>query len=147
MFSELAVSLPDLRFMWVGYGQESDLPKAANVTLTGLVGRAEAIAKIAELDIYVQTSSWEGMSIAVLEAMAMGKVVIATNIIGNRDVVEHGVTGFLGDSAEDFVRLIRMLVDDGEMRARIGRAAAEYIREHHDLDLAVKRYSRLYFSR
>jgi glycosyltransferase involved in cell wall biosynthesis len=38
------------------------------------------------IDIYIQTSLWEGLPIAVLEAMAMQKPVLATNIIGNKEM-------------------------------------------------------------
>lgn len=46
---------------------------------------------------YLSTSRWEGMPLAVLEAMAMAVPVIATDVVGNRDVVDSGVTGLLFD--------------------------------------------------
>jgi len=97
--------------------------------------------------VYAQTSSWEGMPIAVLEAMTLGKPVVATDIIGNRNVITHGKTGFLAKNPEDFVHLIRMLIDDADLRSRIGSAAAGHVRQHHDIELAIKRYSELYLSR
>lgn len=145
MFDQLAQSLPDTKFTWVGYTlDKEEEPKAANVTITGFLSRDEAIAELVKLDVYVQTSLWEGMPIAVLEAMALGKPVVATDIIGNRDLITHGKTGFLAQNSEDFVRLIHMLINDEDLRLRIGDAAAKYIRQHHDLDLAIKSYSELY---
>ncbi len=145
MFDQLAQSLPETKFTWIGYAlDEEEKPKASNVTITGFLSRDEAITELAKLDVYVQTSLWEGMPIAVLEAMALGKPVVATDIIGNRDLITHEKTGFLAQNSEDFVRLLRMLIDDEDLRLRIGDAAAEYVRQHHDLDLAVKRYSELY---
>lgn len=44
---------------------------------------------------YLSTSRWEGMPLAVLEAMAMGVPVVATDVVGNRDVVENAITGLL----------------------------------------------------
>ncbi len=147
MFDQIAKSLPDTKFTWVGYAlNEDEKPKASNITITGFLSHDEAIAELAKLDVYVQTSLWEGMPIAVLEAMALGKPVIATDIIGNRDLITHEKTGFLAQNSEDFVRLLRMLIDDEDLRSRIGNAAAKYIRQQHDLDSAIKRYSDLYFS-
>ncbi|WP_083692223.1 glycosyltransferase [Seonamhaeicola sp. S2-3] len=53
-------------------------------------------------DIYIQTSLWEGLPITILEAMALGKVVIATNVIGNKDAVVNGETGYLCNTAFEF---------------------------------------------
>lgn len=145
MFDQIAKSLPETKFTWVGYALNKDeKPKASNITITGFLSRDEAITELAKLDVYVQTSLWEGMPIAVLEAMALGKPVVATDIIGNRDLITHEKTGFLAQNSEDFVRLLRMLIDDEDLRSRIGDAAAKYIRQHHDLDSAIKRYCELY---
>jgi len=145
MFTQLAQSLPNIRFTWVGYAlDEEEKPRTPNITITGFLSHDEAISELAKLDVYVQTSLWEGMPIAVLEAMALGKPVVATDIIGNRDLITHGKTGFLAQNSEDFVRLLRMLIDDEDLRLRIGDAATKYVRQHHDMDLAIKRYSELY---
>ncbi len=145
MFVQIAKSLPDTKFTWIGYAlDEEEKPKVSNVMITGFLSHEEVIAELAKLDVYIQTSLWEGMPIAVLEAMALGKPIIATDIIGNRDLITHDKTGFLAQNSEDFVRLIRMLIDDEDLRLQIGDAAAKYVRQHHDLDLAVKHYSDLY---
>lgn len=145
IFDQLAQSLPEIKFTWVGYAlNEEEKPKAPNVAITGFLSRDEVIAELAKLDVYIQTSLWEGMPIAVLEAMVLGKPVVATDIIGNKDLIAHEKTGFLAKNSEDFVRLIRMLIDDEDLRLRIGDAAAEYVRQYHGLDSGIKRYSELY---
>jgi len=146
MFNQLAMALPDMKFVWIGDGPQKKHPKAHNVTITGFLPHNNAITEMAKLDVYIQTSLWEGMPIAVLEAMALGRPVVATDIIGNRDLISHGRTGFLAGTCDDFVRLIRMLIDDNSLRLRVGKAAAEHVKEHHDLHLGVKRYSKLYLS-
>lgn len=47
---------------------------------------------------YISTSRWEGLPLSILEAMSYGLPVIATNVIGNNNIVEHNKTGFLFDS-------------------------------------------------
>jgi glycosyltransferase involved in cell wall biosynthesis len=61
-----------------------------------MLGRVEAIRRFYNgLDVYVQPSRAEGLPCAVVEAMAMGRPVLATDVPGNRDVVVDGVTGRL----------------------------------------------------
>jgi glycosyltransferase involved in cell wall biosynthesis len=65
-----------------------------NIKITGwFLDREDALTALNTIDIYIQTSLWEGLPIAVLEAMAM-QPVLATNNIGNKDVVVHNETGF-----------------------------------------------------
>jgi glycosyltransferase involved in cell wall biosynthesis len=63
---------------------------------------------------YLSTSRWEGMPLAVIEAMALGVPVVATSVVGNRDVVDHGRTGFLYglDRPEEAAGHLLALVDD-----------------------------------
>jgi len=86
-------------------------------------------------DVLVVTSDHEGTPNVVLEAMACGLPIVATAVGGIPEVVQDGVTGFLaklerlGDLEEQALRL----VEDAEMRARLGRQAREYVETHHSL--------------
>lgn len=146
MFGQIAERLPEMSFTWFGYALDRKPPSANNITITGFLPREEVLSRLPQLDVYIQTSLWEGMPIAVLEAMALGRPVVATDIIGNNDLIDHGKTGFLEKTVDDFVKRIRELIEDDDLRKRIGTAAAEYVKKHHDLALAIKRYSELYLS-
>jgi glycosyltransferase involved in cell wall biosynthesis len=76
-------------------------------------------------DIFVLPSASEGLSNALLEAMAAGLPALASDVGGNRDVIEHGVSGFLVDwsDANGSARLVARLLDDAEQRRRVGDAA------------------------
>lgn len=96
-------------------------------------------------DVFVLPSASEGLSNALLEAMAAGLPVVASNVGGNRDVVEHGVSGFLVDWADPGgpAALVGRLLDDTMLRRRLGEAAS---RRAHDFSIAsvADRYSDLY---
>lgn len=104
----------------------------------------EALARLAALDVYVQTSLWEGLSYAVLEAMALGKAVVATDIPANRTIVRHGVTGFLGSTPQELASHVHRLVHDAPLRRRMGAAARRCVEERHDAQKAYLAYDRLY---
>jgi len=110
LFNEIAVQNPNINFLWIGDGELKHLITAKNIKITGwFMNRNEGIKKLNEIDIYLQTSLWEGLPIALLEAMAMKKPVIATNIIGNKDVVKHAETGYLFNSLSEFNDCLNLL--------------------------------------
>ena len=79
----------------------------------------------AAADIVVNTSDSEGTPLALIEAGATGRPVVATRVGGVEDVVVDGVTGWLVDRDDEaaFAERIGRLVDDPGMRARMGEAA------------------------
>ena len=91
-------------------------------------------AELAAADIFVLPSYSEGLSMAVLEAMAMGVPVVTTRVGAMRDVVEDGVSGYLierGDVATLEDRLAT-LVADSDLRRRFGRAGRVLVAERFD---------------
>jgi glycosyltransferase involved in cell wall biosynthesis len=87
-------------------------------------------------------SAWEDMSLACLEAMASGKLVIGSDIPGMGEIIGDGATGLLfapGD-ARDLVAKTLRAVRDPELSARIGRAARAHVEKQHHLHAMVARY-------
>ncbi|MDR6501688.1 glycosyltransferase involved in cell wall biosynthesis [Burkholderia ambifaria] len=78
------------------------------------------------LDIYVQTSRWEGMPVALIEAQVAGLPAVVTDVVGNRDVVIHGVTGYIASSADEMARYVAMLCDDLQLREQMGESARKF---------------------
>lgn len=81
----------------------------------------------AAADVFVLPSHWEGLSNALLEAMACGVAPVATAVGGNGDAILDGQTGLLvppGDATAMAAALARCLADPG-LRARLGRAARQ----------------------
>ncbi len=76
---------------------------------------------------YLSTSRWEGMPLTVLESMSYGIPVIATDVVGNRDVVEDGVNGLLFDidRPESAARMIEFLSKERALWRRMSRAGAK----------------------
>ena len=96
-------------------------------------------------DIFVLPSRREGLPRSVMEAMAAGKPVVATDVRGSRDLVEHEVTGLLvklGDVEGLAVALLRLVRDPG-LRERMGQAARAKVRTY-SLDRVLEEMSAIY---
>lgn len=105
-----------------------------------LLGLCEDVSGLlAEADIYISPSQTETMSLAILEAMASGLPVVATQASANL-ISGCGLTAPYGD-ADAFSDALRELLENAALRARLGEAAA---RRHFDLTETCRRTAELY---
>ena len=98
------------------------------------------------VDIYCLPSLWEGLPIGVLEAMAMGKAVIASNIEANREIVEHDLNGLLVPprSPEKLAAAIQQLAASKELRRSLGARAYRTIQTGFTAGEMTRQVERLY---
>jgi glycosyltransferase involved in cell wall biosynthesis len=97
-------------------------------------------------DVLWLGSEYEGQSNAIMEAMAAGVPVIATDIPGNRDLVVNDITGYLvplGDRFE-FTRRTDWLLNDEALRAKLGSAGRERIMREFTVGKMIERHVELY---
>lgn len=133
-------------FVWIGDGDEA-LKRPlheAGVEITGWCSRTEALETLATFHIYVQTSAWEGLPVAVIEAMAAGLPVVATNIVGNRDLLRGTGAGLLVDTPPQMIAALLELMDDPEARVAAGDEGSKIVRERYSSAAMVKNFYGLY---
>ncbi|MFK8017208.1 MAG: glycosyltransferase family 4 protein [Gammaproteobacteria bacterium] len=101
---------------------------------------------LSALDMFVLPSLWEGMPLAILEAMASSLPVIASNISGNSDLITHGVDGLLFESGNDeqFATQMISLMDSGAEREKMGSKGRQKVIERYQVHSRVERMSDLY---
>jgi glycosyltransferase involved in cell wall biosynthesis len=112
----------------------------------GEVPHAAMPALLRDADVVLNCSLSEGgMANSVLEALACGRAVLASDIEGNRSLIEDGVTGFLFAGPADFAGKLARLLDDPGLRESLGTAgrarAARFGQEEE-----IESYARLYAS-
>lgn len=144
LFVALAEELHEAaRWVWIGAPTDTAI-LPAQVERTGWLTREAALMRMADLDIYVQTSRWDGLSFSVLEAMALKKPVVCMDISASRAVVRHGVTGFLAATVQDLVKYTGILAADADLRQRMGEAARACVDEHYNVQRVCGEYADLY---
>lgn len=145
-------SHPDAHLVFVGDGPErvaletraASLGVADRIHFAG--NRNDVPEVLAALDVFVFTSYSEGLSGALLEAMASGTPIVATGIVENRELVTDGETATLVPThAPDAVaRAIVDLLDDPDRAAALGRAAQADAVERFSLGRMVENFESFY---
>lgn len=117
---------------------------AAQVRFLGF--RNDVRAYLAHADVFVITSDYEGISIAILEAMRAGLPVVATDVGGIRETVIDGETGIVVPprARTELVAALRALAKDTARRKALGEAAYAYFKREFALEHMVTRYRELY---
>ena len=126
--------------------QVEALGVGASVRFLGTRPDPEALLRAAQG--FLLPSRSEGMSNALLEAMASGLACVASRIGGNSELLEHKVTGLLtpaGDVAA-LAEAMLALLEDVNLRSRLGSAARAAAVERYGMDRVVQRYEDLYAS-
>jgi glycosyltransferase involved in cell wall biosynthesis len=120
-----------------------DLDVQDRVEFLGFVEDVTSLLR--QADVFVFTSRWEGMSNALLEAAAAATPVVTVDTTSNGEAVIDGETGFVvpaGDT-EAFAARLRALVEDPELRARMGAAGRRLVEGRFRLDRKMDEWERL----
>jgi glycosyltransferase involved in cell wall biosynthesis len=107
---------------------------------------AAAETAVPAFDIFFQPSLWEAMSVAVLEAMAAGKPVVATRVGENPHIIDDGVDGLLvktGD-IEGMATSLNRLIDSPDLRHRLGSAGAAKVAGQFTVAHMTSTYEQMY---
>jgi L-malate glycosyltransferase len=152
-FDGLVAALPQIRLLYAGPVIDPEEGAALSDALAGrpwarhvgTVAHARMASLLSQADIVVNSSISEGgMANSVLEAMAMGRSVLAADIPGNRALVEDGVTGLLFDDDHALAGAAARLARDPALRARLGRQARALVEERYPPGREVEGYAAIY---
>ena len=148
----VAILRPNAHLLLIGDGPERDklMKFARDIDVdrqTRFAGhRSDATKLLRLLDLFWIASDFEGQSNSIMEAMAAGLPVLASDIPPNRELVIDGETGFLvkiGDRA-GFQQFADRLLADPDLARRLGNAGRERMRQHFSIENMVAAHTRLY---
>jgi len=150
--ARVGACIADVRFVIVGDGPlRRDLEG-----LTGKLGLRERVIftgarpdvreLLATMDVFVLPSLREGISVSLLEAMAMERPVVATAVGGTPEIIQDSGAGLLVPprDTQALAEAITSLLRDPQRRARLGAAARERVREAFSAEACVAQVERLY---
>lgn len=147
-----------LKFMLLGVGYySSDLDELKRkiaedgledvITLEPWISHEACLGYLKKSLFYVTTSLYEGLPLSVIEAMSLGKAVVASDVIGNRDCVSDGKNGYLLPlDAETFADKIVALWNDREKRMRMERNSRELFLKEFLISRQIDKLHDIYVS-
>ncbi|MDQ7857872.1 MAG: glycosyltransferase [Armatimonadota bacterium] len=117
---------------------------AGRVVLTGV--RDDVPAVLRRADVFVLASRWEGLPLAIIEAMMSGLPIVATTVGGVPEVVVEGETGLLvsPQDPEALARALERLLGDGALRHRMGAAGRQRALREFAADRMLRQTAMLY---
>lgn len=150
-FKHVSEKFPESRLLIIGDGKYrkelenivEELGITSQVIFTGFVDNA--LIPLSVSDIYTHISLQEGFPLAVVEAMSLGKPVIATNIGGIPEVINNGKNGVLVEPSELKIgtEILRLLEDRGKMK-ELGVNARQTIEENYTWKKIANDYIKIY---
>ena len=143
------------RLSFAGVGKDRLLRQSQKISAqSGLQNQIDFLGHVPNMpellarhQIFVLSTHYEGMPLALIEAMASGCACIGTDVVGVREVIQHGVTGLLvpENNAQALADAIAMLLADPEKAENLGRAARVAVQQNFTLQVMNDNYTRLLF--
>lgn len=150
--AKLVPKFPQMQFVLVGDGPlrpglerlHQELGLAGRVTFLG--DRRDVPSVLASLDVSVLPSTSESLSNVILESMAAGLAVIAANVGGNPELIEHERTGLLFAAGDEdkFAAGLERLATQPDLRRQLGSAARESTRARFSINIVQQQFQDLY---
>ncbi len=145
-------SIPQARFLVVGKGYlkrklenlARSLGISDEVVFAGL--RQDIPLILNSLDLFVLPSLWEGFGIAIIEAMACAVPVIASNVGGIPEIVQHGENGILiaPKNPDEIVSAVIRVLKNKELADRLAENGMETVKEKFEVEKMVRRVEQVY---
>ena len=142
-----ASAIPNAELVFVGDGPlRGELEREAGAQTQFLGQRTDIANLLAGFDVFALSSSREGMSVALLEAMAAACPIVVTAVGGNTELIEHEVTGLVvpPDDAAALRAAIERLLADRVLAGRLGMAARVVARQRYSVATMTQRYEELW---
>lgn len=107
LFNAIAKAVPEAKFVWIGGGELDTQLDAPNLEHISWKPRKEALALGKGADVFILCSLGEAIAMSLIENMFMGKLIMVSNTMGNKSVIQNGVNGYVCDTVDDYAKHIR----------------------------------------
>lgn len=147
---------PDIKFYLLGVGFYSpmleDMKKLIHqydmddtFFLLPWLSHEETLKYVKGSLLYFMTSLYEGLPISVIEAMSLGKAIVASDVLGNKDCVKDGYNGYLLPLKEEiFVEKMNDLIENDEKRKGMEKNSRSYFESDFFIDNRIKALEKIY---
>ncbi|UCD26932.1 MAG: glycosyltransferase family 4 protein [Candidatus Bathyarchaeota archaeon] len=131
-FKRLKKRIPNIALLLVGRGSPREIKPFCQLEDTFVLANiSNKLLRVcfASCDVYCSTSLWEGYNIPLVAAQTNGKPVVAYRVGAHSEVVADKITGFLAETDREFDNYLADLLENEDLRKRMGREAAEHAKK------------------
>jgi glycosyltransferase involved in cell wall biosynthesis len=129
----------------LGAALQADLAARTWTRYLGEVPHEQMASLLGQADVVLNCSISEGgLANSVLEALALGRAVLASDIAGNRGLIDDGVTGLLFRDARGLAAQAARLAADAGLRARLGAAGRALVEREYPVEREIDGYLTVY---
>lgn len=142
LFNRIAELVPEARFVWIGNGELENELTAPNMEVTGWKPRKEALAMAKGADAFILCSLGEAIAMSLIENMYIKKLILVSNVMGNKSVIHDGVNGYVCDKAEDYAKRIKAAMK--KFPSELPERAYQDVLEIYNTEAMKKKYIKFY---
>jgi len=141
---------PDIQAMWIGDGPLKDHCQQLNgdlqtdIKFIGSLSQIEVYKYLKDSTIFLQTSKWEGLPFTILESLALGIPVVASNIESHCDVIVDGENGYIANDLVEYREKIVKMLNDESLANRISYNAVKSHKSLYSIEKFQKGIEELY---
>jgi glycosyltransferase involved in cell wall biosynthesis len=142
IFCDTALVLPEYAFIWIGNKKNiADTP--ANVFCLGNIPEAGQYNKY--MDLFILPSDYEGLPIVILEAMSVGKPIVASDVGGISEIVVDGENGYtVENTAIAFAGKIKYILENDDVHKKFSENSLRKYNEQLTVDKMAEKYLEIY---
>ena len=149
LFNEIASYYkndPSILFTWIGDGELKHELSSENIKVTGWLSKSGVYEALLKGDLYLSASSWEGLSLATIEALSFGLPLVLSRCTGNQDIVTQGVNGYLFETKEKAIDYIEFLRAHAKKLRQLSENSVEIYQRHYNSFRCGLEYEQLYIA-
>jgi len=125
-----------------------ELKIADKIEWRGFVPYGKVPQALSQIDIFVYPSWHEGFGRSIMEALAMEKAVVTTNVGGIPDLINDGENGFLVEphKPEELTEKLKILMKSKELREKFGKAGREWVSKNFEWNDGIKKFAQIFLN-
>lgn len=133
----------NFRFVWIGDGDLREQLNLPNISVTGWLSSENVKEQLRKADVYLSTSDWEGLPLAVLEAMGAHLPLLLFDCVGNRDLVSKD-NGYLYVNPTEAVAWLREIERNRACLEKLGNSSFTIVNREFNVERQANLYRDLY---
>ena len=159
VLAEIKLSINDIHLVLMGVGYHAPNLEAVNakikhlqlednITLLEWTSRKDIFNIIKASKLYLTTARYEGLPYSVIESLALGKAIVATDADGNRDLVEDGYNGFLisNENVSELANAVIEIMSSDEKNTKFSNNSLKMFNNKFDITKNINKLEQIYFN-